>query len=347
MRRDYYEDVQLLRSRVEWFWFLVLVALLAALPFLLPGYLVYAASFAAVNVIAVLGLNIVTGYTGQISLGQGGFVAIGAYGTVLLTMHTGMPFPVALLVAAFMAAALGFVLGFPALRLEGPYLAVVTLGFGLAVTQIIARGEFFGGRMGLHVPTPAVGPLNLVGDRAVYAFVVPVAVIVTIAAANILRTRVGRAFQAIRDSDVAAAALGVNLTWYRTLSFAVGAFYGGLAGGLLAAILGYINPEQFTFLLSVLLLAGATVGGLGSVAGSVMGGILVAALGLYAHTIAEAPMIGGAVRLLSERVFSVAHAANASWVLTGLVLIAIVLYEPRGLYGMWLRTRRYWQTWPF
>jgi branched-chain amino acid transport system permease protein len=347
IRRDYYEDVVWLRGGVQRVWFAVLLALLSALPFLLPGYLLYACSFAAVNVLAVLGLNIVTGYTGQISLGQAGFIAVGAYATVLLATHTAVPFPLVLLIAALLAAALGFGLGFPALRLEGPYLAVVTLGFGLAVTQVIARGEVFGGRMGLHLAPPAIGPWTLAGDRAVYAFIVPVTVAATIAARNILRTRVGRALQAIRDSDVAAEALGVNLTWYKTLSFALGAFYGGLAGGLLAMLIGYVNPEQFTFLLSVVLLAGVTVGGLGSVLGSVLGGVLVALLGLYSHVIADAPLLGSAVRALSKHVFTPGFAPNASWVLTGVVLIAIVLYEPLGLRGMWLRTQRYWQSWPF
>jgi branched-chain amino acid transport system permease protein len=347
MRRDYYEDVQLLRGGVQRFWFVVLLAFLAALPFLLPGYLIYACSFLAVNVIAVLGLNIVTGFTGQISLGQAGFLAIGAYTTVLLMTHAPVPFPLALLLGALLAAGIGFLLGFPALRLEGPYLAVVTLGFGLAVIQVIARGELFGGRMGLHVPTPALGPWPLVGDRAIYAVVVTLAVIATVAARNLMRTRVGRAMQAIRDSDIAAEALGVHVAWYKTLSFALAAFYGGLAGGLLALLLGFINPEQFTFLLSVVLLAGATVGGLGSVLGSVLGGVLVGLLGLYSHAIAEAPLIGRVVHALSEHVLSVGGAANASWVLTGVVLIVIVLFEPLGLHGMWLRARRYWGSWPF
>jgi branched-chain amino acid transport system permease protein len=347
MRRDYYEDVELLHPGAERYWFAVLLLGLAALPFVLPGYLVYTSSFIAVNVIAVLGLNIVTGHTGQISLGQAGFVAIGAYTTVLLSAHTALPFPIALLLAAFLAAGVGFLLGFPALRLEGPYLAVVTLGFGLTVTQVIARGEFFGGRMGLHMPPPSLGPWSLAGDRALYFLIIPAAVLATIAARNIFRTRVGRAFQAIRDSDIAAEALGVDVAWYKTLSFAVAAFYGGLAGGLLAVLLGYVNPEQFTFLLSVVLLAGTTVGGLGSVLGSVLGGALVALLGLYSHAVAEAPVIGQIVRALSEHLLSTGGAANASWVLTGIVLIAIVLFEPLGLNGVWLRSRRYWQSWPF
>jgi branched-chain amino acid transport system permease protein len=266
---------------------------------------------------------------------------------VLLMTHAPVPFPLALLLGALLAAGIGFLLGFPALRLEGPYLAVVTLGFGLAVIQVIARGELFGGRMGLHVPTPALGPWPLVGDRAIYAVVVTLAVIATVAARNLMRTRVGRAMQAIRDSDIAAEALGVHVAWYKTLSFALAAFYGGLAGGLLALLLGFINPEQFTFLLSVVLLAGATVGGLGSVLGSVLGGVLVGLLGLYSHAIAEAPLIGRVVHALSEHVLSVGGAANASWVLTGVVLIVIVLFEPLGLHGMWLRARRYWGSWPF
>ena len=139
MKRDYYEDIQLLDSKVLWFWFLMLIAALITFPFIAPNYYVYMANYMAINVVVTVGLNILVGYTGQISLGHAGFFAIGAYGTVLLMTALHFPFLLAIVVAALIAAFFGFVLGLPALRLEGPYLAIATLGFGMAITQVIGR----------------------------------------------------------------------------------------------------------------------------------------------------------------------------------------------------------------
>ena len=255
MKRNYYEDVQFLKDPVQRFWFVVLILALAALPFLVQNYTVYVVNFLAINVMVALGMNILVGYTGQVSLGHAGFVAIGAYGTVLLTTGLNLPFPLALLGGAFIAAGFGFLLGLPALRLEGPYLAIATLGFGLAVTQVIGRWSLFGGRMGLSVPKMSLGPWTLSGDKEIYYVIMTLTVVLALGARTLMKSRVGRAFQAIRDSDIAAETLGINLAYYKTLSFAVSAFYAGIAGGLMAFLLGFINPDQFTFILSVLYLA--------------------------------------------------------------------------------------------
>jgi len=273
MKRDYYEDIQLLDSKVLWFWFILLIASLLAYPFVVPDYYIYMANYMAINVIVTVGLNILVGYTGQISLGHAGFFAIGAYMTVLLMTALHIPFVVAILLGAMVAAFFGFVLGLPALRLEGPYLAIATLGFGMAITQVIGRWQIFGGRMGLETP-----PLNLFSciletDRQMYFLIVPITFLLTLAARNLMKTRVGRAFIAIRDSDIAAETMGVNLVFYKTLAFAVSAFYAGIAGGLYAFFLGYINPSTFNFILSIYFLAFVIVGGLGSIFGSIMGGI--------------------------------------------------------------------------
>lgn len=347
LKRDHYDDVRLLRTNVVRFWFAVLLAGLALAPVVLPGYTVYTLNFIAVNIIVALGLNLLTGYTGQISLGHAGFVAVGAYATVLLMTQAGIPFPLALVLAGLAAAVLGVLMGFPALRLEGPFLAVVTLGFGLAVTQIIGRWPLLGGRMGLQVPPLTIGPVTVAGDRALFAVIAPLTVLLAIAARNLTVTRIGRAFRAIRDSDIAAEAMGINLARYQTLAFGISAFYAGVAGGLMAFVLRFLSPEQFTFVLSVLFLAMITVGGLGSIAGSVFGAAVVSLLLLKGHLVHEIPILGDLLRALSRSVFTEAGMANASWVLTGVVLMLIVMFEPLGLYGLWLRTRRYWQTWPF
>jgi len=347
MKRDYYEDIQFLKDHVERFWFAVMLLALAVLPHLVQNFTMYVVNFLAINVIVALGMNILVGYTGQVSLGHAGFMAIGAYGTVLLMTEGGLPFPLAILAAAFIAAGFGFMLGLPALRLEGPYLAIATLGFGLAITQVIGRWSLFGGRMGLSVPAMRLGGWTITGDKAIYYVIIAVTVLLALGARTLMKSRVGRAFQAIRDSDIAAETLGINLAYYKTLSFAVSAFYAGVAGGLIAFALGFINPDQFSFIHSVLFLAMVVVGGLGSTLGSVLGGITVAYLSLKMDVIQELPVLGAVIEAISERFLTVSGMPNAGWVFMGLVLILVVVFEPQGLYGLWLRTKKYWITWPF
>lgn len=347
LKRDHFDDVRLLRTPVARFWFTLLLVGLALAPLVLPGYTLYTLNFIAVHVIIALGLNILTGYTGQISLGHAGFVAVGAYATVLLMTRLDLPFLLALPAAGLVAAGFGVLMGFPALRLEGPFLAVVTLGFGLAVTQVIGRWPLLGGRMGLPVPQLTVGPFAVTGDRGLYAVIVPLTLFLAVAARNLMVSRVGRAFRAVRDSDIAAEAMGVHLARTKTLAFAISAFYAGVAGGLMAFVLRFLSPEQFSFVLSVLFLAMITVGGLGSITGSVFGAVVVSLLLLKGHLVQEVPVVGDLLVALSRGVFTEAGLPNVTWVLTGLVLMLIVVLEPLGLYGLWLRTRRYWQTWPF
>lgn len=347
MKRDYYEDIQLLDNKVLWFWFLMLIAALAAFPFIAPSYYIYMANYMAINVIVTLGLNILVGYTGQISLGHAGFFAIGAYITVLSVTTLHLPFLVAIVLAALVAAVFGFILGLPALRLEGPYLAIATLGFGMAITQVIGRWQVFGGRMGIEVPKITLGPFTLDTDQKMYFLVVLITFLMVMAGRNLMKTKVGRAFIAIRDSDIAAQTMGVNLVYYKTLSFAVSAFYAGVAGGLYAFMLGFINPSTFNFILSIYFLAFVIVGGLGSILGSIMGGVVMSWLMLELDKIQELPYLGGVLVAFSDEWMNVAGLPNIASIIFGLIIILLVVFEPLGLYGFWIRTKIYWKTWPF
>ena len=347
MKRDYYEDIELLHSKVLWLWFLLLIAFLIILPFLVSNYYIYMANYMAINVIVAIGLNILVGYTGQISLGHAGFFAIGAYFTLLSMTHLHLPFPLALLLAALIAAFFGFVLGLPALRLEGPYLAIATLGFGMAITQLIGRWQVFGGRMGLEAPPLTLFNYILETDRQRYFLIATITFLMTMAARNLMKTKVGRAFIAIRDSDIAAETMGVNLVYYKTLAFAVSAFYAGVAGGLFAFLLGFINPSTFNFVLSIYFLAFVIVGGLGSIFGSIMGGIVMTWLMLTLSKVQELPHIGAALVSFSERWMSLTGLPNVASIVFGLIIVIIVVFEPLGLYGFWIRTKIYWKTWPF
>ena len=347
MKRNYYEDVQLFSSGVALFWFVALVVFLLVYPFLVPNYYVYVANFIAINIIVVVGLNLLIGYTGQISLGHAGFFAIGAYGTIVLMTLANFPFFPALICAGLIAGGFGFLLGLPALRLEGPYLAIATLGFGLTLTTIIGRIEMLGGRQGLHAPDLVIMGHHLTTDRHFYYLAMAIAVLLVLFARNITKTKVGRAFVAIRDAPIAAETMGVNLVLYKTLAFALSAFYAGVAGGLFAFVLRFIEPELFGFFLSIFFLTMAVAGGLGTVMGPIAGAILLSFLDLELRNILNIPYVGDWLRQLSTTHFSLTGVSNIQFIVFGTILILIMLFEPLGLYGLWIRMKKYWKTWPF
>lgn len=348
MKKEYYEDIQPFKDKARLLWFGVLVVFLSLYPLLVKNYYVYLANLIAIHILVAVGLNLLVGYTGQISLGHAGFFAIGAYTAVLFMKDLQVPFILALLSAGVISAAFGFILGLPALRLKGPYLAIATLGFGMAIIQIIGHWEgLFGGHMGILTPEITLFSLALDSDIRLYYLVITITVILTLGARNLVNTRVGRAFIAIRDSDVAAEAIGVNLTSYKTLSFAVSAFYTGVAGGLYAIVLGFINPGSFNLILSIFFLGMIVVGGLGSIPGSVLGAILLTLLQLKLNNITEIPTIGPFLNGISKRWFSVSGVQNISSIIIGLIMITIIIFEPLGLYGLWNRLKRYWKSWPF
>ena len=347
MKRDYYEDVQLLTSPVVLFWFAVLIGSLYCLPFFVDNYYIYVANYIAINIIVAAGLNLLVGYTGQISLGHAGFFAIGAYGTIILMTKAGFPFLLALPCAAFVSGCFGFLLGLPALRLDGPYLAIATLGFGLTITQIIGRIEFFGGREGLHAPDITIGSWVLDTDKEFYFLLLTLTIFLLLFMRNLIKTRVGRAFIAIRDADIAAQTMGVNILYYKTLAFAVSAFYAGIAGGLYAFVLKFIEPEIFTLMMSIMFLAMVVVGGLGSMMGAIAGATLLCWMDLKLRNILDIPYVGDWLEHLSNNWFSITGVSNIQYIVFGSILVGIMLFEPLGLYGIWIRTKKYWRTWPF
>ncbi|MGE5586087.1 MAG: branched-chain amino acid ABC transporter permease [Bacillota bacterium] len=276
------------------------------------AYVVYLYDLVMVYVIVALGLNILTGFTGQISIGHAGFMAIGAYASAILTGRLGLPFVMAMPLAALLTAAIGFCLGIPALRLHGHYLAIATLGFGVAVSQLSAVWEgFTGGYQGMKVPVASILGLGFNSDLRYYYLALAVTWLMLAAARNILRTRPGRALMAVRDSEVAAQAMGVNLAKYKTASFAASAFYAGVAGSLYAHLVKFISPFDFNLGVSLTLLASIVVGGLGSVTGSVLGAVFMTLL---------------------PHVFS--RVKNLPLVLTGVSLIVVVLFLPHGLVSL-------------
>lgn len=346
LKTDYFEDLQLFDNRTQIFWTSVLLLVLFSFPFWAKSFYLTTLNFMAVNVVVALGLNLLVGNTGQISLGHAGFVAIGAYTAVLL-MRMGVPFIFAFIAAALLSALFGLILGIPSLKLEGPYLSIATLAFGIAITIIIGRLDFLGGRMGLSVPKLGLKWTGLKYDHALYFVILIITILAIIATRNILRSRIGRAFQAIRDSDIAASALGISLSRYKLYSFGLSALFAGAAGAMWSLCLGYISPTNFNFIHSITFLAIIVLGGLGIVTGSILGAIVFTYLNLQLQNIVDVPFIGPALKQFSESFMTVSGISNVSWVFTGLILILVVLFEPLGLYGIWLRVKLYWKRWPF
>lgn len=288
----------------------LVVAALAA-PFFLPPYPLFVLSLAIVNIIAVLGVNLTMGYAGQISLGHAGFTALGAYATALLMVQGGWSFWLALPASGVIAGMVGYLLGLPALRLGPLYVSMVTFGFGLAVVLIVQNWyELANGPNGMAVPPPELLGWFLEPERFHFVIVIVAAVLFLITH-NILHARLGRAFVALRESEVAARAMGINLAATKTTAFGLGAAYGGLAGSLFAGLTQFVNPDAFIFGVSITYVTMAILGGSGFFAGPIIGGLTL--------TIIPELLRG---------------AAEYKEFLTGFVLLTLLIFLPRGVVGL-------------
>ena len=310
---------------------LLVPRLLDVIPGIAPGYVSYLISLALIYAIVAIGLGLLVGHAGQISLGHAGFFAIGAYTSALLTFRLGLPFVVALPAAGALSAMIGFLLGLPALRLSGPYLAVATLGFGLAIPQLaVWQGSWTGGSSGLHglpLASLPMGSFTIVfrTDADYYYLAAVALILLTIFARNVVKSHTGRAFVAIRDSELAALAMGVDLVRYKTTAFALSALYAGIAGSLYAHLLHGISPEDFTVLLSIDFLTMIVVGGLGSVGGALSGALF---LTLLQNALTRLPVVHD-----FKNLFIVA---------LGAILILTIAFLPQGLAGVARSWRRTW-----
>jgi len=320
---SYAQDLRFARRRITRALLGILLAALVALPWVAPDHAVFLGTLIALYSIGVMGQNLLIGYTGQISFGQAGFLAIGAFAFGHMRVW-GAPFLVALAGAGGVAALAGVVVGFPSLRLKGPYLSIATLGFGVAVYQVFVNWEVLsGGRSGLSIArlTPMLG---LTGTQTVYYTYVLLLAVFTLATYNIVSSYIGRAFVAIRDSDIAAEVHGVNLTRYKLLAFAISSFYAGVHGALYAQVLGHIEPQIFNIGESLTLFVAVIIGGVASIEGSILGAAFV---------------------LLVPKVFS--EFREMVPIVYGATILIVLIFEPRGLFGRWLKARLYFQLWPF
>ena len=334
-KTDYTQDIRLAKHGGQLFWYGALLLLLLGAPWLVAEYWLAQLTFVLIYAVAGLGLMLLAGYTGLFSLGHAAFLGVGAYTQAVLT-NAGVPFPVALVGAAALSAAVGFVVGLPALRVKGIYLGMATLSFGFIVEEVLARWESVtGGNAGIHIKKPNLLGWTLDSGESFYFLCLLVAVVATLGILNLLRSPTGRAFVAIRDSEISAQSMGIDLAHYKTLSFAISAALAGVAGALYAHKLQFISPDQFNILQSIDLLLMIVIGGLGSVHGAFLGAIFLISM----------PQ---AIAMLKDYLpATVGQAPGLQGLVYGVVLIAFVLFEPMGLYGRWLKMRTYLQLFPF
>jgi len=296
------------------------------LPFLLQGFYLFQITLAMTYAIALLGLNILVGYSGQISLGHGAFFAIGAYCAAILSDQFGVPLWAGVPIAAALCFVAGFAFGLPALRLEGHYLALATFALAVAVPQLLkwkVLEHWTGGVQGILLTKPeAPSWLYLSQDQWLYLIVLASAVIAFAAARNFLGGRLGRALVAVREHPVAAAAMGIDVAGVKTLTFGISALYTGAAGALSAAVVQFVSPDTFNFFLSITLIIGVVVGGLGRVSGALYGAAFI-------------QFVPNMVDEISK---------SATWAIYGVLLILIIFTLPSGIGGLadylWRRARR-------
>ena len=320
---------------------LALVILIIAFPFLAPTYWLYMGTLLAVNIIATIGLNITTGYTGLLSLGHGAFMGVGAYTAGYFAINHDMPFYLTIPLAGIFAAVLGAAFGLPSLRIRGLYLVIATLAAQYILTFLFQNWTAVtGGLNGLKLEPATIGGFRFDNNTSLYYFVLVPAVGLSLFAANLFRTRVGRAFVAIRERDLTAEVLGVHLTRYKLASFALGAFYAGIAGGLMAYLFRIVTAEQYSLAVSVFFLSAVVVGGMGSIFGSILGALFMTILPEALK--AAVDLVGPFFTMRAALIF-----APIREIVFGLLLVFFLIFEPRGLVYIWHRVSRMFSLWPF
>lgn len=314
------------------------------IPLTLHEYYLSIANLVWIAVIGALGLNILVGYTGQVSIGHGAFMSVGAYTAANLATRLDSPWPVNLLAGGLMAALVGAVVGIPSLRIKGLYLAIATLAGQLIIEWTINHVTFISGgvQASIEVPRPRLGAYELASQQAMYFFLLVFVVLAIVGTMNLVRSRVGRAFIAIRDHDIAAEIIGINIFRYKLVAFAISSFYAGVTGVLYTYYLGIANYEQFQIGVSIDYLAMIIIGGLGSVLGSIFGAMFVTLLPI---------VIRYAMEAFSGVLFSQATVHNLipalRLTLFGVLIIVFLVLEPEGLNRLWRNIRSYFRVWPF
>ncbi|WP_137390005.1 branched-chain amino acid ABC transporter permease [Rhodoligotrophos defluvii] len=339
-KESYAELVTLSDSAVTWAWVAVLLAVLIALPLFVGNYGLSLAAGAMIAVIGAVGLNLLVGTTGLISIGQSGFLAIGAYTNALLLADHGWPIWASIPAAGVLSALISLLVGIPSLRLKGLYLAITTLAFAFIVNHVILYAEeITHGPNGVFLPKITALGFDLSRDRPFYYFALAITIAVVLVALNLSRTRIGRAWMAIRDHDIAARVMGIDLVRYKLLAFMISSFLVGIAGALMSLHIRFVNIDVFGLILSIEALAMIILGGLGSIAGAILGA-------LFLSFLPEAIRIAFATFGDPSSTTYTAYVYEIRGIAYGVVIVAFLRFKPDGLIGFWRDIRRYWSNWP-
>jgi branched-chain amino acid transport system permease protein len=335
---NYAEDMAIFRTKLNWGALFAFLIVLFACPLFSSDRILTLLTMMGIAVISVHGLNILTGFCGQISIGHAGFMAVGGYTSAILCAKLGLPFWAALPCGALAAGIGGLIFGLPSLKIKGFYLIMATIAAHfIIIWTIIQLRSITGGADGLSLPQPAIGGIVLSSKTNYFYLVMVVTCLATLLAKNIVRTRAGRAFIAIRDNDLAAEVMGISLWSYKLHAFFIGCVYAGVAGALLIHYFSFASTDQFPFFDSVWYLGMLIVGGMGSTTGAVFGAIALRLLD-------EAVTMAGPI--LSAAVAPQA-AASLALISHGLIIIIFLIFEPRGLYHRWEMIKAYFRLWPF
>lgn len=339
LKLSYAADEALFDTKVQWVWLVLFAAALVLFPFVAGPYWIYLACLVAINVASATSLNILTGYTGLVSLGQAAFMGVGAYTVAVLETRVGTPFVVNLLLAGGMTATVGAVFGIPSLRVKGLYLAIATIAASMILHFVFAHWSLTGGTRGLSMPPAHFFGIALDQPQKLYWLIIPVTALMVLGAANLFRTRVGRAFIAIRDRDISAEVLGIPLLQTKLTSFALSSFYAGVAGGMWAYFFRVVTPESFPLINSIFYLAAIIVGGMGTILGGILGAAFMTLVPEVLKLVVGwiTPWVPDALSLL----------APIRTIVFGALIVGFLIFEPQGLAEIWQRIRRFFHLWPF
>jgi branched-chain amino acid transport system permease protein len=338
-KETYAADTALFDSTTQRAWIAIFAVALVAFPFVVDDYWLYLACLVAINVASTAGLNVLTGYTGLVSMGQAAFMGLGGYTVAILQIRFGSPMLLNLLAGGVVAMLAGLVVGLPSLRVKGLYLAIATIAAGVLAHFIFSHyTSLTGGTSGLTLPPAQIFGIELDDSFKLYWVIVPITALMLLGVANLFRTRIGRAFIAIRDRDISAEVLGIPLLPYKLLSFAISSFYAGVAGGMFAYFFRAVTPESFPLLMSIFFLASVIVGGMGSVLGSILGAVFMTLVPEVLKLIVGWLPLGDNAMLVLSPVRTIVF---------GLMIVLFLIFEPHGLAEVWRRVRRFFHLWPF
>lgn len=338
------QDMAIVRTRFQWFALIAGLIILFTLPLWNNNLTLNFINYLGISIIAALGLNILTGCCGQISIGHAAFMMVGAYISSWLTIHFGVPFWIGLPLAGLTAGAVGMIFGVPSLRVKGFYLVMATLAAQIIIPWCIRNihPEWTGGYQPLAIPVPKIGDISIKTETQWFYIIIPLMVLMTFFAKNLMRTRMGRAFVAIRDNDLAAEVMGINVFKYKVAAFFISSVYAGIAGSLMATWMRAVSFSFFELDASIWYLGIIIIGGLGSVFGAVAGAIFVRVLDYAIPLIIQAIAVFLPIFNLNTDIGTAAKP-----IIFGLILLAFILFEPRGIAYRWEKFKAYYRLWPF